>query len=180
MRGVSTHLAYTLRYDGRGDACSMDPEYSLTLRNDLKLIAQQESVLQFAHFNAEMAWSLGSLLRSRLTERGASGSIEIDLAGHVLFACATPGATPGQADWIRRKRNVVRRFHRSSYAIGRQLELEEQTLESRHALTLTDYAVHGGGFPLVLRDSGCVGAIVLSGLPQREDQSLVVATIAMH
>jgi uncharacterized protein (UPF0303 family) len=145
---------------------------------DLTLITQQETLLQFASFDAETAWQLGSLLRERLIDRNAGGTIEIDLAGHLLFACATPGATPGQADWIRRKRNVVRRFHRSSYAIGRQLALDEQTLEARHGLTLTDYAVHGGGFPLTLAGSGCVGTIVLSGLPQRDDHSLVVATLA--
>jgi uncharacterized protein (UPF0303 family) len=145
---------------------------------DLTRITQQETLLQFASFDAETAWQLGSLLREKLLARNAGGTIEIDLAGHLLFACATPGATPGQADWIRRKRNVVRRFHRSSYAIGRQLALDEQTLEARHGLTLADYAVHGGGFPLTLAGTGCVGAIVLSGLPQRDDHSLVVATLA--
>jgi uncharacterized protein (UPF0303 family) len=145
---------------------------------DLTLITQQETLLQFASFDAETVWQLGSLLREKLLARNAGGTIEIDLAGHLLFACATPGATPGQADWIRRKRNVVRRFHRSSYAIGRQLALDEQTLEARHGLTLADYAVHGGGFPLTLAGCGCVGTIVLSGLPQRDDHSLVVATLA--
>ena len=148
------------------------------LAQDLALIAQQEALLHFPHFNADTAWQLGSLLRDKLLARKAGGSIEIDLAGHVLFACATPGATPGQADWIRRKRNVVRRFARSSYAVGRQLELEGQTLEARHGLTLADYAVHGGGFPLVLAGSGLVGSVILSGLPQRDDHNLVAAALA--
>ena len=166
MGGVNTTSSYT------NLAMSQD------LANDLTLIAQQESLLHFPSFNADTAWQLGSLLRSKLIARKAGGSIEIDLAGHVLFACATPGATPGQADWIRRKRNVVRRFARSSYAIGRQLEHDGQTLEARHGLTLTDYAVHGGGFPIVIAGSGLVGSIILSGLPQRDDHALVVAAIA--
>ena len=148
------------------------------LTHDLALIAQQEALLRFPSFHADTAWQLGSLLRNKLIEQKAGGSIEIDLAGHVLFACATPGATPGQADWIRRKRNVVRRFARSSYAVGRQLELEGQTLEARHGLTLADYAVHGGGFPLVLAGSGLVGSVILSGLPQRDDHNLVAAALA--
>lgn len=148
------------------------------LANDLALIAQQEALLHFPAFNPDTAWQLGSLLREKLLTRNAGGTIEIDLAGHILFTATTPGATPGQADWIRRKRNVVRRFARSSYAIGRQLEHDGQTLESRHGLTLTDYATHGGGFPLVLRGTGLVGSIILSGLPQRDDHNLVVAAIA--
>ena len=166
MGGVNTTSSYT------NLAMSQD------LANDLTLIAQQESLLHFPSFNADTAWQLGSLLRSKLIARKAGGSIEIDLAGHVLFACATPGATPGQADWIRRKRNVVRRFARSSYAIGRQLEHDGQTLEARHGLTLTDYAVHGGGFPIVIKNSGLVGSVILSGLAQRDDHALVVAAIA--
>ena len=94
--------------------------------------------------------------------------------------CATPGATPGQADWIRRKRNTVRHFARSSYAIGRQLELDGQTLEARHNLPLADYAAHGGGFPLFLNGSGCIGTIIVSGLPQRDDHNLVATAIAEH
>jgi uncharacterized protein (UPF0303 family) len=161
------------------------PQDTAALANDLALIAQQESLLHFPHFNADTAWQLGTLLRSKLTARNAGGSIEIDLAGHILFTCTTPGAVPSQADWIRRKRNVVRRFARSSYAIGRQLEHDGQTLESRHGLTLTDYAVHGGGFPIVIRAlspsepaSGLVGSVILSGLAQRDDHALVVAAIA--
>jgi uncharacterized protein (UPF0303 family) len=144
---------------------------------DLAILAQQESILRFPAFNADTAWQLGSLLRAAFLARNAGGSIEIELAGHLLFACATPGATPGQADWIRRKRNTVRRFARSSYAIGRQLELDHQTLESRHGLPLADYAAHGGGFPLRIADA-FVGTLIVSGLPQRDDHNLLVTTLA--
>ena len=149
---------------------------------DLALITQQESLLRFPSFSADTAWQLGSLLRSKLIALNANGTVEIDLAGHILFTAVTLGpsglATPGQADWIRRKRNVVRRFGTSSYAVGRKLELNNQTLEARHGLTLADYATDGGGFPIVINSSGLVGAVVLSGLAQREDHGLVVAAIS--
>ncbi len=146
---------------------------------DLDLLAQQESLLHFTTFTPDTAWQLGSLLRSAVLARNAGGTIEIELANHILFTATTPGATPGQADWIRRKRNTVRRFARSSYAVGRQLTLDQQTLEARHGLTLTDYAAHGGGFPLRIADA-FVGTIILSGLAQRDDHNLVVTAIADH
>jgi uncharacterized protein (UPF0303 family) len=146
---------------------------------DLFLLAQQESLLHFTVFTPETAWQLGSRLRDALLARHAGGTVEIELANHILFTATTPGATPGQADWIRRKRNTVRRFARSSYAIGRQLELDQQTLEDRHGLPLADYAAHGGGFPLFLAGS-FVGTIIVSGLPQRDDHNLVVTAIAEH
>ncbi len=151
---------------------------SMSAIEDLVILDQQEELLRFPSFDANTAWRLGGLMRSRLLEQQAGGTIEIELAGQVLFACATPGATPGQADWIRRKRNTVHRFARSSYAVGRVLERDGQTLESRHGLSLADYAAHGGGFPLWLIGTGAVGSIIVSGLPQRDDHILVVSAIA--
>jgi uncharacterized protein (UPF0303 family) len=147
---------------------------------DLEIITQQEARLQFAAFTPDAAFALGSRLRAELLARKAGGTVEIELNHQLLFACATAGATPGQADWIRRKRNTVRRFARSSYAVGRILERDGETLEGRHGLTLADFAAHGGGFPILLRETGMVGTMVLSGLPQREDHALVVATLAAH
>jgi uncharacterized protein (UPF0303 family) len=146
--------------------------------SDLSILTQQEKQLQFPAFNADTAWQLGNLLRSKLLAVPAAGTIEIELNHQLLFACATPGATPGQADWIRRKRNTVRRFARSTYAVGRTLERDGETLQARHGLALHDYAAHGGGFPIFVKDTGMVGTVVLSGLPQRDDHSLVVAAIA--
>ena len=150
----------------------------MPIADDLAILEQQEQLLRFTSFNAETAWELGNFLRASLIERHAGGTIEIELANHLLFACATPGANPGQADWIRRKRNTVHRFGRSSYAIGRLLESNNETLESRHYLNVADYAAHGGGFPVLLEDTGPVGSVVLSGLPQRDDHNLVVSALA--
>lgn len=145
---------------------------------DLTIIEAQEAALHFSRFDSQTAWELGSRMRSALLEHKAAGTVEIEVAGQLLFACTTPGATPGQADWIRRKRNTVRRFGRSSYAVGRILERDGQTLEGRHGLHLADFAAHGGGFPIILHGTGAVGSAIVSGLPQREDHALVVRAIA--
>ncbi len=145
---------------------------------DLPILEEQERLLQFKAFGAEEAWQLGSLLRASLTARAAGGSVEIELAGHLLFACATVGATPGQANWIRRKRNTVHHFARSTYAVGRKLERDGTTLLASHGLNEADYVAHGGGFPIVLTGTGMVGSVIFSGLPQREDHNLVIAALA--
>ena len=141
-------------------------------------MAEQERVLQFSEFGADSAWALGCILRDAALARGGAMTIEIEVAGRRLFACATDGAPAGQADWIRRKRNTVMRFGRSSYAMGLMLELEGKTIEARHGLTLADFAMHGGGFPIALKGTGTVGSVVVSGLPQREDHTLVVEGLA--
>jgi uncharacterized protein (UPF0303 family) len=150
----------------------------MSIADDLATLQQQDQILRFTHFNPETAWELGCTLRTLLMDRRVGGTVEIELANHLLFACATPISNPGQADWIRRKRNVVHRFGRSSYAIGRILESNNETLQPRHSLKAADYAAHGGGFPILLDGSGAVGSVVMSGLPQRDDHNLVISALA--
>ena len=150
----------------------------MSIESDLKTIAIQEKELQFAAFGADVAWAVGSRLRADAVARGAGMTFEIQIAGQTLFLVTTKGAQAGQADWIRRKRNVVMRFGCSSYAVGLQLELEGKTLEERHGLTLTDHATHGGGFPITLRGTGVVGSVIASGLHQRVDHEMVVEALA--
>jgi uncharacterized protein (UPF0303 family) len=144
-----------------------------TLEEDIRRLAEQERLLQFSRFGPEDAWALGNIVREMALARSAPIAIDISLRDRALFHCALPGTTTDNAEWIRRKRNTVLRLWRSSYAVGRSLALSGRTQESAHALPLADYAVHGGGFPLLLIGTGCIGAITASGVPQREDHAIV-------
>jgi uncharacterized protein (UPF0303 family) len=149
----------------------------MSIDSDLEKIALQEKRLQFKTFDAEAAWAIGSALKAAAEKRGAAVAIDIQLLGHPLFAYAMPGTTPDNLDWIRRKRNVVQRYHRSSYAIGLTHQRNQTTLQSKTGLDLKDYAPHGGCFPILLAGTGCIGTITVSGLPQREDHELVVSVL---
>ena len=150
------------------------------LDRDLERLALQERRLRFERFDAGTAWELGSLLRAAGEARGAPLVIDVSLYGQQLFHGVLPGATPDNADWVRRKRNTVLRFHRSSYAIGLSLQRQGTTLEAKTGAPLVDHATHGGGFPILLASGTCIGAITVSGLPQREDHGLIVAVLAEH
>jgi len=147
------------------------------VEHDLEKIALQERRLQFTEFNATVAWELGVALKTAAEKRGAAVAIDIRLHGHPLFCYAMPGTTPDNWEWVRRKRNVVMRYHRSSYAIGLKHERSGTTLEDATGLNLRDYSTHGGCFPVILAGTGCVGTITVSGLPQREDHALVVSVL---
>ena len=149
----------------------------MSISDDLARIALQEERLQFASFDEEAAWRLGSRLRSLASERGLGAVIDIRRPAQQLFYAAMPGTTPDNPEWVRRKSNDVLRFHRSSYAMGLELEQKQSTLHDRYGLPLTDYAAHGGSFPLRVRNTGVIGAITVSGLPQREDHNLVIEAL---
>jgi uncharacterized protein (UPF0303 family) len=149
----------------------------MNIEEDLQCIALQEERLQFTHFDNQTAWDLGSRLRETAEVRHLAIVIDIQLHGLPLFYFALPGTTPDNPEWVRRKRNIVRRFFRSSYAIGLMVKAQRMSLD---ALDPRDYAHHGGSFPILLEGTGCVGTLTVSGLPQREDHCLVVETVASY
>ena len=150
----------------------------MTLDEEIGILQQQEATLQFATFNADAAFALGCSMRELAKRATKPVAIGIWMAGQTMFYAGTNGITPGNEDWLRRKRNTVVRLSKSSLLVGSELMKSGTTLEEKQGLTLADYAAHGGGFPVLLRGSGCVGAIVVSGLTQREDHALVVAALS--
>lgn len=150
----------------------------MTVEQDLNRIILQEDRLQFTAFDADTAWKVGSRLRELAQARGQAVAIDIRLNGAPLFFTAMPGTSPDNVDWIRRKVNVVNRFHRSSYAVGLRLQKEGTNLTQQVGVEDRDYAPHGGCVPIKLRGTGCVGTITVSGLPQRADHALVIEVLA--
>jgi uncharacterized protein (UPF0303 family) len=150
----------------------------MSIEADLARIALQEERLQFASFTLEDAWSLGQKLRAKAEALKAPVAIDISLAARQLFFAALEGSTPDNAEWIRRKRNCVLRFSRSSYHVKLSLDQQKTDLFTRFALKAKGYAASGGSFPLILKGTGVIGAVTVSGLPQREDHSLIVEVLA--
>jgi len=147
------------------------------LAEDLERIALQERELQLPYLDARMAWELGFRLQSMAAERKLPVVIDIRRFDQQLFYTAMEGTKPDNAEWVRRKSNVVARFHSSSYAVGLKLKQKNETLTEQQGLPLADYATHGGSFPLTVKGAGVVGSITVSGLPQRADHELVVEAI---
>ncbi|HUD56448.1 MAG TPA: heme-degrading domain-containing protein [Terracidiphilus sp.] len=144
---------------------------------DLERIALQERELQLPRLDAEIAWELGSRLRTMAADRGLAVVIDVRRFGQPLFYSAMDGTTPDNVEWVRRKSNVVARFHHSSYAIGLKERIKNETLLESQGLPVADYATHGGSFPLAVASAGVVGSVTVSGLPQRSDHELVIEAL---
>jgi uncharacterized protein (UPF0303 family) len=146
-------------------------------KRDLEKIAQQERELRLPRLDTQVAWELGSKIRAMALERGLTLVVDVRRFGQPLFYAALEGTTPDNPEWVRRKGNVVARFHRSSYGVGRTQKLKGTTLFERQGLPVTDYAADGGSFPLHVEGAGVVGSVTVSGLPQRDDHNLVVEAL---
>ena len=145
--------------------------------DDLAAIATQERELCFSRFDEDVAWTLGSRLRTMAIARKAGVVIDVRRFGQPLFYTSLAGTTPDNVDWVRRKSNLVARFHRSSYRMG--IEMGANLFE-KYALSMTDFAAHGGSFPICVQGSGVIGSVTVSGLPQRADHELVVEALCVE
>jgi uncharacterized protein (UPF0303 family) len=143
----------------------------------LKELRQQEEEIQFTSFTNDMALAVGMALLQEARKRGKSVAIDITRSGLQLFHFAMEGTSIDNGEWIKRKNNVVKRFGHSSYYVGTYLRSVGQTMEEKYLISSSDYAAHGGAFPLIIRGVGVVGTITVSGLPQQEDHELVVNTL---
>lgn len=153
-------------------------ESNVSLQNDIQIIMRQEAVLRFAAFNEADAWALGGIMHQMAVAKGWPMVIDIRLGARVLFYAALPGSTAENPDWVRRKVNTVLRFGCSSYLVGRRFQQSGKAFDASEGIDPISFANHGGGFPLHLTGSGVVGAITVSGVPQRDDHDFVVAGIA--
>jgi uncharacterized protein (UPF0303 family) len=143
----------------------------------LVALAAEEVELQFAGFTNDDAWALGTALVDAARREQAPVAIDIRRNHHQLFHAALPGATPDNDSWIERKARVVERFGHSTLYIRQSFVERGTTFEEAAGLDPAQYAAHGGGFPIVVRDVGPIGVVVVSGLPQLEDHRMVVAAL---
>ncbi len=143
----------------------------------LKKLLQEEQELQFTKFNEETAWQIGSQLVERARKEGLPITIDITRGSHQLFHASLRGASADNDEWIKRKVRLVSRFGHSSFYMGQLLKSKGKRIEEAYLLSESDYAPHGGCFPILIKDTGMIGTITVSGLAQEEDHKLVVQAI---
>ncbi len=144
----------------------------------LNALLQQEEALQFNRFDSEIAWRLGSWFVTKARKEELPIAIDITFSGRCLFHWSSNGASIDNEGWIERKKRTVARFGHSSRYMGRLLADLGETPAERYYLDAVEYAFHGGCFPIILRGTGVVGAITVSGLTEEEDHDLVVQALA--
>ncbi|KAG8771113.1 hypothetical protein FRB91_004523 [Serendipita sp. 411] len=104
--------------------------------------------------------------------------------GHRLFTATAGEASTVKPDnwiWVEGKKNIVRRFHRSSYGIGRECVAKGKTPEDA-GYRLPEYSAHGGGFPIWIKGVTVapVAVVIVSGLPQSMDHQLIVDSLRAY
>jgi uncharacterized protein (UPF0303 family) len=144
-----------------------------------KTVFDQEESLQFTHFSNDDAQEIGGILIKNAKRRGISISVDISRGMHTLFRVCMPGTTMDNVVWMKRKRNSVYHFEKSSVCLEIDVESGLNEIE-RGDLPPEKYASSGGGVPVRIKGTGFVGAVVISGsgLTGPQDHELVIEAIA--
>ena len=149
----------------------------MSLDKNIAQIARQEEALRFDSFSESDAWALGSQMREAAAARKLPLVIDIRIGNRPLFYAALPGSAPDNVEWVRRKVNTVLRFQKSSYRVGREFALKGTPFDISRGIDPASHVAAGGGFPIHLKGTGVVGAVTVSGIPQRDDHGFVVEMI---
>ena len=152
----------------------------MDIEQDLKRIAEQEEVFQFERFDALIAWEIGGYIKAAAEKRGVAIMFDFTVNGMCVNFFAMPGTTLDHIDWVRRKRNVANRYQRPSYVVGLWLARDKTTIEASQGASTAEYAPHGGSFPIRVKGVGCIGAITVSGVQQRDDHGILIEGLAAY
>ena len=146
----------------------------------LEQLLQEENELQFTSFNENTAWEIGNLLYKRAVTENLPITIDITRTFQQLFHASRPGASLDNDEWIKRKVRIVYRMGHSSFYLGQKLKISGKRIEEAWLLPESEYAPHGGCFPIIIKETGVVGTITVSGLAQEDDHRVVVETIRSY
>ena len=140
-------------------------------------LLQEELLLTLAKLELADAIEIGEIAKSLGIQRSLPIAVEVRVGDWIAYHASLPGSTPENDWWIGRKARVVK-LKKHSTMFERVLA-EEQGIDWHKENNLLDetHAIHGGGLPLITKDDGCVGVLIISGLPQVDDHLLGVEVL---
>lgn len=143
-------------------------------------LGAESDSLVLARFSLADALKLGTIATELAIARQLPVLIEIRLGQRVAYRAALPGTTADNDEWLRRKFQVVSRFEQSTLAVRVEHEERGRSFNDATGLPESEYAAHGGGWPLMVEGVGFVGMFGVSGLPQVEDHQLIVESLGRY
>jgi len=152
----------------------------MSKESDIALIKRQETELVFAEFNELVAHELGERIRERALREKLVIVADIRTFDRQLYFMSLPGTTADNAEWVRRKANLVQRVQKSSYRAVLENKTDADHFLPRRGLDNADFVLAGGGFPLRVKGVGVIGCITVSGLHERDDHQVAVDAVCQQ
>ena len=140
-------------------------------------LLKEERTLTLEMMSVSFAIEIGEISKKIGIERGLPIAVEVRLGNWIIYHASLPGSTVENQWWIDRKaRTVMFKHHSTMYE---RVSAQERGVNWHKENNLPDdtHAIHGGGLPLITKNEGFVGVLLISGLPQIEDHLLGVEVL---
>ena len=144
------------------------------------LLLSEEQHLVLPNFNLNDALEIGSIATTIGLQRSLPIAVEVRLGDWVVYHASLPGSKVENDWWISRKARVVKLKHHSTLYERVRSEERSEDWFVVNKVDEEDFAIHGGGLPLMTKSYGFVGTLLISGLPQVEDHLLGVEVITEY
>ena len=142
-------------------------------------IARQEEILRYPTFTRRQALELGLKILELAENKYKKGAaIRIVEDNTVIFEYKMESTNPENDWWMGKKLAVSLQTGTSSlraYVEGKA-GLRKPFWEARPE----NYAACGGCFPVILKGTGPIGTVTISGLAQEDDHAMVVNAIRAY
>jgi len=140
-------------------------------------LLREEYRLKLPDLSVASALEIGEIAKSFGTQRDLPIAVEVRIGDWIIYHASLPGSTSENQLWIDRKARVVMLKHHST--LYERVSVEERGVDWHKENNLLDetHAIHGGGLPLITKNEGFVGVLLVSGLPQVEDHLLGVEVL---
>ena len=137
----------------------------------------EEKILTLPHLDVSGALEIGEIGKSLGQVRNLPIAVELRFLDWIIYHASLPGSKSENQQWLDRKARVVMLKHHST--MHERVSAEERGVDWHKENNVTDetHAIHGGGLPLITKDEGFVGILLISGLPQLEDHLLGVEVL---
>ena len=140
-------------------------------------LLNEEQILTLSSLDLSGALEVGEIAKSLGQVRNLPIAVEVRLADWIIYHASLPGSKAENDWWISRKARVVMlKQHSTMYE---RVSAQERGVDWHKENNLSDetHAIHGGGLPLITKNEGFVGVLLISGLPQVEDHLLGVEVL---
>ena len=142
-----------------------------------KQLLGEEQFFTFDNLTSVNALEIGEIAKSLGVLKNLPIAVEVRLGDWIIYHASLPGSTVENQGWIDRKARVVMLKHHST--MFERVSAQERGVDWHEENNLLDetHAIHGGGLPLITKNQGFVGVLLISGLPQVEDHLLGVEVL---
>jgi uncharacterized protein (UPF0303 family) len=141
-----------------------------------KLLSQEQKLI-LPSLELDQALELGELAKNTGLNKSLPVAIEVRFKDWLVYHASLPGSTPSNQGWLDRKARAV--FYKHHSTLYERISAQERGVDwyKENNLSEETHAIHGGGIPLITKDKGFVGVLLISGLPHVEDHLFGVEVV---